>query len=174
VLRPTNGELLRAVHVQLADQVLPALADGDPRRQLKSALHLLRRLERSWDRQSCYLEADNADLADTLGTTLHTLSTEARADYAQLRTRLEQVRNQPPDLPHATSGTQIGVNDPGLSRLMAINHTLQEILADLQATLHHDRGLASETRKQVTNMIRGLHRRLLDRAAEAAGTGHGN
>jgi hypothetical protein len=174
VLRPTTGELLRAVHVQLTDQVLPALGDGAPRRQLKSALHLLRRLERSWDRQAPYLEADNLDLAETLGMTLQALHAEAGAGYAQLRTRLERVRDQPPDLGTAAGGAPAGVHDPGLTHLMTVNHTLQQILADLQATLRHDRGLTTETLKHVTSMVSGLHRRLLDRAAEAAGTGHGD
>ncbi|MEA2136636.1 MAG: hypothetical protein QOC68_4546, partial [Solirubrobacteraceae bacterium] len=94
MLRPTTGELLRAVHVELAAQVLPALPDGAPRRQLKAALHLLRRLERSWDRQAPYLEADNADLARTLDETLQALP---GGGYASLRGRLATLGHRPPE-----------------------------------------------------------------------------
>ncbi|GAA3522679.1 hypothetical protein GCM10022222_00630 [Amycolatopsis ultiminotia] len=170
MLRPTTGELLRAVHIQLAGQVLPALADGAPRRQLKSALHLLRRLERSWDLQATYLEADNLDLAETLDRALRALPAEAGTGYARLRTRFDRVRNRLPEREIAGSAAEAGVHDPGLAHLMTVNHALQEILADLQAALRHDRDLPSTALSPVTSMVSGLHRRLVARAGEAAGT----
>jgi hypothetical protein len=163
VLRPTTGELLRAVHVELAAQVLPALPDGTPRRQLKAALHLLRRLERSWDRQAPYLEADNADLARTLDETLRALP--GGGGYASLRGRLAALGHRPSEPPPADDG----VTDRGLRRLMAANHALQEILADLHAALRTDRGLEPDARQRATSVLGALHRRLLDRAGTAAG-----
>jgi hypothetical protein len=162
VLRPTTGELLRAVHVELAAQVLPALPDGAPRRQLKAALHLLRRLERSWDRQAPYLEADNADLARTLDETLQALP---GGGYASLRGRLAALGRRPPEPPPSDDG----VTDPGLRRLIAVNHALQEILADLDAALRTHRGLDPDARQRATSALGALHRRLLDRAGTAAG-----
>lgn len=68
MLRPSPQDLLRGTCDQLEQQVLPELEAGAAQRQLKAALHLLRRLERSWDRLPAYLAEDNADIAATLGS----------------------------------------------------------------------------------------------------------
>ena len=163
MLLPTTGELLRAVHVELAAQVLPELPDGAARRQLRAALHLLRRLERSWDRQAPYLRADNADLDHTLDELLAGTGDDDR--YIPLRRRLDRLRDEPPELAgdHA-------VSDPDLRRLMAVNHALQELLADLDAAVRADQALPPEARSSYATTLSALHRRMLARAAEAAGT----
>lgn len=64
--RPNTGELLRGLRKSLAEQVLPALPKGVPHQQLKAALHLLGRLERSWDLAASHLAEDNADITAVL------------------------------------------------------------------------------------------------------------
>lgn len=167
MLTPTTGTLLRAVRTELTDQVLPELPDGAARRQLKAALHLLGRLERCWDRQAPYLEADNADLAHTLDIVLGGLvdAPDATA-YRQLRARLTQIRIDPPPAPVADRG----VTDPGLRRLMSVNYALQEIVVDLGTALRADRQTQGPVHQRADDALAGLHRRLLNRAAAAAGT----
>lgn len=167
MLTPTAGTLLRAVRIELADQVLPELPDGAARRQLKAALHLLGRVERCWDRQASYLEADNADLAHTLDIVLGELVDAPDATgYRQLRARLTQTLIDPRPAPVANRG----VTDPGLRRLMSVNYALQEIVVDLGAELRADRHTPAPARQHADDMLTGLHRRLLSRAARAAGT----
>lgn len=167
MLTPTTGTLLRAVRTELTDQVLPELPDGAARRQLKAALHLLGRLERCWDRQAPYLEADNADLARTLDIVLGGLVDAPDATgYRQLRARLTQIRTDPPPVPVADRG----VTDPGLRRLMSVNYALQEIVVDLGAALRADQQTPAPNRQRADDTLAGLHRRLLNRAAAAAGT----
>jgi hypothetical protein len=167
MLTPTTGTLLRAVRIELTDQVLPELPDGAARRQLKAALHILGRLERCWDRQAPYLEADNADLAHTLDIVLGELVDAPDATgYRQLRARLTQTGIDPP----LTPVVDRGVTDPGLRRLMSVNYGLQEILVGLGAALRADRQTSAPARRRADDALAGLHRRLLNRAAAAAGT----
>jgi hypothetical protein len=168
MLIPTTGTLLRAVRIELTNQVLPELPDGEARRQLKAALHILSRLERCWDRQVPYLEADNADLAHTLDIVLGELGDGPdAAAYRQLTARLAETRVHPPQAP---------IGDPGvtdrLQRLMPTNYVLQEILVDLEAALRANRQSAgpSDARQRAEQALDGLHRRLVNRAAAAAGT----
>jgi hypothetical protein len=53
---------------------------------------------------------------------------------------------------------------------MAVNHALHEILTDLDAAVRADRALASGARSSYATTLGALHRRMLARAAEAAGT----
>jgi hypothetical protein len=70
--RPNSGELLRGLRIALSEQVLSALPKGAPHQQLKAALHLIARLERSWDLAPGHLAQDNADIAAVLGAVLPT------------------------------------------------------------------------------------------------------
>jgi hypothetical protein len=167
MLIPTTGTLLRAVRIELTNQVLPELPDGEARRQLRAALHILGRLERCWDRQAPYLEADNADLAHTLHIVLGELGDAPDATaYRELRARLTQIGIDPPPAPVVDRE----VTDPGLRRLMSVNYALQEVLVDLETALRADRQTSTAARRHADDALAGLHRRLLNRAAAAART----
>jgi hypothetical protein len=167
VLMPTTGMLLRALRAELSAQVLPELPDGAARRQLKAALHILGRMERSWDRQAPYLEADNADLAQTMGAVLDELADDSEVDsYRQLRGRLDRTRSCPPEV----LAGDCGVSDHVLRQLMSVNYVLQQLLADLQAALLSDTQCAGPTRQRVDAALARLHRRVVNRASAAAGT----
>lgn len=117
MLRPTVGELLEGVRAQLTAQVLPFVPAGAETRQLKAALHVLRMVATTWDRQHTRLAADNADIDATI---------EAFCS----RTGLAR---EPRDGPAAKSEDRFpGVRDEELRRLMARNESLQEELVALQ------------------------------------------
>lgn len=107
MLRPSIGDLLGGLSASLQSEVLPALADGPPRSQLKAALHLIARLQRSWDLTPGYITADNADIAQVLGSLAHDPAT-------------------PPE--------PSGYNDPALRAAAARNLHLQAILAEQKPT----------------------------------------
>jgi hypothetical protein len=114
-----------------------------------------------------YLEADNADLAHTLDIVLGELVDAPDATGCrELRARLTQIGIDAPPAP----AVDRGVTDPGLRRLMSVNYALQEILIDLGAALRADRQTSTPTRRRADDALAGLHRRLLNRAAAAAGT----
>jgi hypothetical protein len=146
MLRPTPGELLLGLRRELHDQVLPALPPGAAARQLRAALHVLRQLARSWDRQPAYLEADNADLERTL------------AELSRL-TGIARRRRDICDAPLP------GVGDPELRRLIATNDALQ---TELDALQHECRSAASPN-GPVERTLRDLHTRMASRAAAASG-----
>lgn len=102
MLRPSTGELLSGLRASLTKGVLPAIPKGDAASQLKAALHLLGRLEKSWDLAHTHLAQDNADL--------------------------ERVLGPDADVP-PPAGEPPGYNDPDLRRAAARNLQLQAILA---------------------------------------------
>lgn len=73
MIKPTPGELLAGISAGLRAAVLPELADGHGRRQLKAALHALARLERAADAQPAQLHDDNEDMAGTLRSVIDAL-----------------------------------------------------------------------------------------------------
>jgi hypothetical protein len=107
VLRPNTGELLAGLRVSLTHGVLPALPKGQALSQLKAALHLLGRLEKSWDLSHAHLAADNDDMERVLG----------------------HLANVPPPAVQPT-----GYNDPALRQAAARNLQLQAILAGQDST----------------------------------------
>lgn len=113
MLRPSPGDLLRGLREGLKSSVLPALPKGVAQRQLKAALHLLDRLERSWDLMGAHLAADNRDIETTLG---------AIAD-ASLQAQLAAAPEAVPS----------GFNCPQLRAAAARNLQLQALLDDYAA-----------------------------------------
>jgi hypothetical protein len=103
VLRPSTGELLAGLRASLVSGVLPSLPKGDAHSQLKAALHLLGRLEKSWDLAHCHITEDNADIERVLGP------------LASVPPPIEEPR---------------GFNDPALRQAAARNLQLQAILAE--------------------------------------------
>ncbi len=102
MLRPSTGELLSGLRASLIKGVLPSLPKGDAASQLKAALHLLGRLEKSWDLAHTHLAEDNADIEWILGP----------------------LADVPP-----RAGEPPGYNDPALRQAAARNLQLQAILA---------------------------------------------
>jgi hypothetical protein len=107
MLRPSPGELLSGLRASLTSEVLPALPKGAAHSQLKAALHLMGRLEKSWDLAHDHIAKDNADMEAVLGPL---------ADIA----------------PPVTEPS--GYNDPALRTAAARNLQLQTILAAQQPT----------------------------------------
>ena len=107
MLRPSTGELLAGLRASLTKGVLPDLPTGDAASQLKAALHLLGRLEKSWDLTRTHLALDNADMEQVLGP-------------------LAAVPPPAEQLP--------GYNDPALRKAAARNLQLQAILARQELT----------------------------------------
>jgi hypothetical protein len=103
VLRPSTGELLAGLRDSLTKGVLPSLPKGEVHSQMKAALHLLGRLERSWDLAHSHVAKDNADMEQVLGSLA--------------------------DVPPATEDPA-GFNDPILRQAAARNLQLQAILAE--------------------------------------------
>lgn len=113
--QPNPGLLLRGLRESLAATVLPTVTDGAAVRQLKAALHLLGRLERSWDLAPGHLAADNADIAQVL------VAQASIATPQALEARLAQVQVTEP----------AGFNDPALRALAARNLALHQVLAEM-------------------------------------------
>jgi ABC-type oligopeptide transport system substrate-binding subunit len=105
MLRPSTGELLAGLHSSLTSAVLPSLPKGEAYSQLKAALHLLARLEKSWDLAHSHIAEDNADMERVLGP------------LADMPTPAEEL---------------FGYNDPELRQAAARNLLLQTILAKQQ------------------------------------------
>ncbi|MEZ5748785.1 MAG: hypothetical protein R3D83_02515 [Caenibius sp.] len=112
--RPSTGELLAGLRRALTEQVLPALTRGVPQQQLKAALHLIGRLERSWDLAASHLAEDNTDIAAVLGELLP-------ADGPQsLEARLARIEVAQP----------AGYNDPALATAAQRNLALHQLLLE--------------------------------------------
>ncbi|HEY1968052.1 MAG TPA: hypothetical protein VGH89_08905 [Pseudonocardia sp.] len=147
MLRPTPGELLAGVHHRLREQVLPHVPSGEPTRALRAALHLLERLERSWDLMPAYLTADNADL---------------RRSLAELADRTGVPPRERPPVGHPDVP---GVNDPAVRDLIGENARLQAELDQLQ---QHWRA-TGDGHPEVEALLIALHTRMAERAVRAAG-----
>lgn len=164
MLRPSVGELLRGVSAALRESVLPALPSGAAQRQLKAALHLLGRLERSWDRLPGYLEQDNADMRDTMRAVLDALAaagTEIPAAIAALPDgvpRAEEVR--------ACADAAL-IADDALAMLAATHIELQRGLTKLESWLR-DAGAEGDDDRDAP--LRGLYRRMIEREMSAWST----
>jgi hypothetical protein len=113
--RPSPGELLKGLRQSLAETVLPALPKGVAHQQLKAALHLIGRLERSWDLAAPHLAADNADIEGVLARLLPAEGPDSLA--ARLAT--------------APSGQVDGYNDQALGAAAARNLALHRLLLDI-------------------------------------------
>jgi hypothetical protein len=146
MLKPTPGELLSGIHRGLKAQVLPELPAGSAARQLRAALHALDLVARTWDLQSSYVEADNADLEQTL-------------------TELERISGLHREPGGRSWEPVAGVTDPALAAAMARNLQLQSELDDFQRRWR----AGGRPEPTVDRTLLGLHQRLTARAALASG-----
>ena len=166
MFRPTAGELIAGIADSLRETVLPSVSGGAAQRQLKAALHALGRLQRSWDRLPRYLADDNADLQQTLDSTLTTLIAELQPlapAVADLRARLlAQGAADAPPLP--------GINDPALARAGRTNEALQALLADLDHWLRQPTQRAQAPCARALQTLESLYRRMVERELTAWAT----
>jgi hypothetical protein len=146
MLKPSPGELLSGIHRQLKAQVLPELPAGAAARQLRAALHALDLVARTWDLQSSYIEADNADLEQTL-------------------TELERISGLHREPGGQSVGPAAGVTDPALAAATARNLELQSELDGFQRRWR----AGGRPEPAVYRTLLGLHQRITARAALASG-----
>ena len=118
--RPNTGELLRGLRQSLSEQVLPTLPRGVPQQQLKAALHLIGRLERSWDLAASHLARDNADIAAVLRGLLDGAGLDGEGPQT-LDQRLASC-----DVP-----APAGFNEPELRDAARHNMALHQLLLDM-------------------------------------------
>jgi hypothetical protein len=107
MLRPSVGELLAGLRASLTNGVLPSFPKGDAQSQLKAAIHLLGRLEKSWDLAHSHIARDNADMERVLGP----------------------LADAPP-----SADEPAGYNDHALRKAAARNLQLQDILAGQESS----------------------------------------
>ena len=158
--RPATGELLGRVCAGLETSVLPTVTDGGGRRQLKAAIHLLRRLERSWDRLPEYLADDNRDMLTTIGgvfATSASLPVSQEARWQELRVRFST-------LSAAAADAEGGNGTAGTARPAEVNTALQQILETLDDILRSSAGRSDAA-------LMALYRRMVAREMHALATG---
>ncbi|MGQ0696828.1 MAG: hypothetical protein ACT4PZ_01165 [Panacagrimonas sp.] len=159
MLRPSPGELLRGIRLGLEESVLPVVPAGAAERQLKAALHALRRLEHSSDRTSWGLADDIADLEETakalLETALGSSAGPQRERYVDLLGKMDGS-----DESAAIAGLY---TDPRTAALAARSHSLQGLIADLDQTLRADTETRAAIRDQLRADLTALYRRMLER-----------
>lgn len=144
---PTQAALLRGIIGALEGDVLPAVDGGAPQRQLKAALVVLRRLARSADAESRYLEEEAADIARSL---LRVLDDDRSAIGSGLRHRLSVAAAQ--------------VVGPDLEAARARDSELQQLVIDAEDHLD-----ATQDREGLRT-LRRLQVRMLGRQSAAWGT----
>ena len=152
MLLPNPGSLIHSLRSNLNDSVLPALAKGDAQRQLKAALHLLGRLEKSWDLYGQHVREDNKDIETTIAAIFEKLS-EAKASEI-----FKQLQNQLNQYEHVVESIS-GLNDPELADATHRNLQLQECLQNLEGMLVKTH-LDGDTRKTCNEYLVALYRRM--------------
>jgi hypothetical protein len=169
VIRPTVGELLAGVVAGLRNSVLCALPPGDAQRQLKAALHVLDRLQRSWDLQPAYLAADNADMRETLQSVLESLpaDTQSASVADSLRQRLTQT-------PGANPADLAGINDRSLAAQAQLNMELQQMVMTCDSWLRARARTGDAAAAEQGRRLDHLYGRMVDRELQAVGDGNGN
>lgn len=174
MLKPTAGELLAGISTGLRRSVLTALPPGEAQRQLKAALHVLDRLQRSWDLLPPYLESDNADLRATLQDVL-ALAAQRRlgalpAPIASIAGKLAQAPDDRVEPLPGTSAPVAGINARSLASAAAINDELQSMVVTLAQWLGEPAQLEDSVLAAQRGVLNGLYRRMIERELEASGT----
>jgi hypothetical protein len=186
VIRPTIGELLSGVATGLRERVLPEIPAGTTRRQIQAwlrrperdvplseipagttrrqiqaAIGIIARVALVWDKTAPYLYADNEDIAETLARMLPILKRVASEEgNAQVRAVLTK-------LDHTLKHTSEPLGPcPSAEVLGARNLEFQEVLAELQETLHEATAVHSAARSEVNAEVYALFRRMLTRELE--------
>ncbi|MFA5628421.1 MAG: hypothetical protein WC965_13245 [Thiohalomonadaceae bacterium] len=131
MLQPNPGKLLRSLAASLTDAVLPELEKGNGYRQLKAAIHLLKRLQRTWDLYNDKVHSDNTDFLETCGSVIEIISgTDYGQKFSDLQLQLKEVRTGAID-----DASVDGINDPELARATRTNLDLQALTCELEQRL---------------------------------------
>ncbi len=145
MISPSTGALLRFVRTQLEAGVLPHLESEDAVRQLRAALHILGRIERSWDLAHAYYAADNADIEAVLDD-LPSGATPAIGSNEGER---------------LIATGEKAFNDAGLARLTQKNRDLHAALEEAERALIHSGQDAA--RADARRKLDALYRRMITR-----------
>lgn len=152
MLLPNPGSLIHTLRGNLKDVVLPALDKGDAQRQLKASLHLLGRLEKSWDLYSQHVLQDNKDIQTTLTEILQQLSD---AEVAEKFKKIKYQLNK-----HINIIEKIdGLNDPDLMKATHRNIQLQECLQNFESVLSNA-DIDEKVRLSCFEKLTDLYRRM--------------
>lgn len=152
MIKPDTDDLLAGIIAAVEADVLPALPEGGPRRQLRSALHTLSRVQRSWGRLGPYLLADGEDIRATLEGVLRTLAAGGDPGARRLAAKL----------PAAAPG-------PGRPAA-AWEAELEELLAAVDAHVRLSPAPDPAARDAALGPLFELYRRMLARQDSAWGT----
>jgi hypothetical protein len=160
VIKPTASELLSGVAMSLRERVLPEIPPGTTRRQIQAAIGILRRIAAVWDKTGPYIYADNKDIEETLRSMLPMLESVIAADGKAFKAVTAKMRRT---LDQSNAAEE---PYPSPDTLGARNIELQEVLAELQETLHENPQVKNASRSEVDAAIRELLRRMLARELE--------
>ncbi|MEZ5481563.1 MAG: hypothetical protein R3E73_05115 [Porticoccaceae bacterium] len=152
MLLPNPGLLIKSLRSSLKSEVLPALEKGAAFRQLKASLHLLERLERSWDLFPQHVQQDNTDLEKTLIDVLEKLV--ASTDKTSFDDLLQQLKAIP-----EMNKVVKGINDPVLNLAAQRNFALQNLLEEVQGELdkfESDKKLKNACERSLNELYRRM------------------
>jgi hypothetical protein len=149
VIRPSVRELLEGVATGLDDTVVPALPLAtQARNQARAASVILRRVAAVWDRVVPTLEADNRDLAETLGQLLEEGGDAFASEFAR---RIADTRCTP----------EGGAEPLPFDAAAARNEALQGLLVETQGSVAG--WVEGEVKDRARATLAGLSRRMLAR-----------
>jgi hypothetical protein len=161
MLEPNPGKLLKAVADSLTSSVAPSVSDPNAARQLKAIVHIVKRLQRSWDLCASIAAKDNEDIEATISRVGEMLEGSIDDDVLNRLVSHEEPRNE-------ESWPIDGVNDPHLKAIMSRNLLLRHRLETLDGWL-----LSSPLTPSLANRCRAeidsLHRRTTRRNASLVG-----
>lgn len=163
MFKPTAGELLEGVIDGLRQSVMPALPPGTAQRQLRAALHVLGRLQRSWDLLPDYLEADTEDVRATLHAVLAAQAFPRDDGRPTVASRLEALRAD-------ESAVIRGVNAPALAAQCSTHEQLQALLAETDSWLRAPERNSELACIEQASMLDKLYARMAERQLRAWGT----
>lgn len=161
MIKPTIGELLNGVAASLRERVLPEIPPGTTRRQIQSAIGIIRRASLIWDKTGPYFYADNQDIEQTMRDLIPVAE---RAAAAEGNTRLDAVCARMRATVDRSAESVEAYPSPSV--LGARNLELQELIAELQETLYETPAPRSAFRREIDSRLRTLLRRMLARELE--------
>jgi predicted nucleotidyltransferase component of viral defense system len=157
MLLPNPGSLIHSLHSSLKDDVLPTLEKGSAQRQLKATLHLLARLEKTWDLYGGHVVEDNKDIEKTLADMLDVLVEAGVGEqFKKLKSQLKKRHHVVEELS--------GLNDPSLIEASHRNLQLQECLQNFESVLVTAE-IEETTREACADKLADLYRRMVARDA---------
>ena len=153
MLDPNIGLLIHGLREELKNSVLPELGSGSALRQLKAGIHLLGRLEKTWDLSARYLLEDNNDIETCF------------KEFLDLCTDFDFLNI--PENEDFTS-TVVGVNDPNLTIQINKNRYLHDCLTRIQ-DYDLEKRLNAESSVKFYKKLNALYRRMSKRDSDFVG-----